>query len=330
MKKFYLGIEIGASKHQIALGDAGGNIIHTRQGKVALAEGAVGILKWMQENIPPLIGMAEASGGRVEAAGVGFGGIIDSAEGISLVSVQVDGWKEFNLKRWFECAFGIPTTVLNDTVAGGWGEYICGSGQGSRSFFYTNIGSGIGGVFIFDGKCYDGIGYGAAYFGHTYIPDWTSHEPGAFCKVESICSGFGIEKRLRSEGYVPLDSMIMGLCDYKRESIQCLMLEQAARAGDVFALAEIARIARSYAIGLSNVITLISPDRISIGGGVAKMGKLLLAPVREYADELAFISSKGRYEIVTCTHEDAAVVVGAVLTAAQDFDKSGPLLDNVG
>jgi len=46
------------------------------------------------------------------------------------------------LKGWFQENFMLPTVILNDTVAGGYGEYICGSGRGTRNFFYTNIGSG--------------------------------------------------------------------------------------------------------------------------------------------------------------------------------------------
>lgn len=317
MRKLYLGVEIGATKHQIALGDADGNILSTNQGRVVLQEGANGILSWMKANIPEMVEREKELGGKVSGIGVGFGGIIESSKGISLTSVQVEGWKDFNLKDWFEETFKLPAIIVNDTVAGGYGEYICGSGKGSKNFFYTNIGSGIGGVFILEGRCYDGLGFGAAYFGHTYIPDWTRSIPGAVCKVEDMCSGFAIERRLRSEGYVPENSIIMKLCNGTLRSIECRMLEAAAQKGDEFALGEIDRISKSYSIGLANVITLMSPDCVSIGGGVAKMGDLLLEPVRRYVDELVFISSKNRYRIVACKHQDAAVLVGALLFASE-------------
>lgn len=316
MRALYLGVEIGASKHQIAIGDADGSILCAEQGKVVLEEGAQGILSWMKRNIPILLKREQEFGGKVIAIGVGFGGIIETSTGISLVSVQVEGWKNFNVKAWFENTFKLPAIILNDTVAGGFGEYLAGNGRKAKSFFYTNIGSGIGGVFIIDGKYYDGIGYGAAYFGHTYIPDCTSDIPGAMIKIENMCSGFGVERRLRKDGYVPDNSAIMRLCDGKRENIKCIMLENAAKAGDKFALEEVDRIARAFAIGLSNLITLFSPDCISIGGGVAKMGEMLLGPIRKYTDEFSFISAKGRYRIVRCKHEDDAVLVGAILFVA--------------
>lgn len=97
--------------------------------------------------------------------------------------------------------------------------------------------------------------------------------------------------------------------------ISCRMLEDAARAGDPFALEEVDRIARSYSIGLSNVLTLMSPELVIIGGGVAKMGGLLLDRVREYTDRIAFISCRGHYMIEQSVMMDDAVIAGAVYCA---------------
>ncbi len=312
MKRLYIGVEIGASKHQAVLGDGEGNILSRRFGKVVLKDGAQGILAWMKENIPTLIAEAGSFDGHVEGLCIGFGGIIETATGISLFSVQVDGWKDFPIARWFEQTFGIPSYVVNDTTVAGYGEYRRGSGVGSTNFFYTNIGSGIGGIFIVNGVTYDGIGVGAGYFGHTYVPDWTQPQPGAYEKVENMCSGFGIERRLRREGYIPKDS-----CLYPdRATVTCRMLGDAAKQGDAFAAAEIDRIAKTYSIGMSSVITMFAPDRVSIGGGVARMGNILLDPIRRYTEELVFDANKGRYEIVYCRHEDDSVPIGALLWAA--------------
>ena len=208
MKKLYIGVEIGASKHQVVLGDDQGKILAREQGKVVLKDGAPGILAWMKEHITQLIAKAPEFGGEAAAICVGFGGIVETATGLSAFSVQVEGWEKFPVKEWFEETFHLPTAVVNDTVTAGYGEYKLGSGVGSKVFFYTNIGSGIGGVFIVDGKIYDGLGWGAAYFGHTWVPDFTNPTPGAKEKVENMCSGFGIERRLRRDGYIPKDSMI--------------------------------------------------------------------------------------------------------------------------
>jgi glucokinase len=235
----------------------------------------------------------------------------------------VDGWKDFPLKEWFEKTFALPTAVVNDTVAGGYAEYRLGAGVGSSRFFYSNIGSGIGGVFIEEGHCSDGSGYGASYLGHTYIPDlFAGNKPEGFLKVEQACSGFAIEGRLRTHGYVSNGSALLLLCGDRLEALTCAHLGQAAAAGDQFALEEINRVAESYAIGLANMITLLSPDRVAIGGGVAKLGERLLAPVRNHADRLAFLSTRGRYTIVAGLLEDESVITGALLFATEQEDIS--------
>lgn len=316
MQRFFIGVEIGGTKTQVALGNDSGEILHSAQEKVVLDDGAAGILRWVGDQIDDLIGRGREFGGRVVGICVGFGGFLESATGRILTSVQVKGWKDMMLKQWFEDRSGLPTIILNDTVAGGYGEYYLGSGRGVRQFFYTNIGSGIGGVFILNGEYYDGQGYGSAFFGHTYLPDWTASIPGKPRKVEDLCSGWAIERRLRTPGYVPKESSLMSACGGEVSRITCQALGAAATAGDAFALAEIDRIAHSFSIGLANVLTLISAERVSIGGGVGKLGEILLAPIRKYTDEYVLITNKGRYDIVSCTFSDAAVLVGAVLYAA--------------
>lgn len=315
MENLYIGIEIGATKQQAALGTADGRLLHTITGKIPLPRGAQDVLDWLSAKVPELLRMEERFGGRVRSLAAGFGGEIESSTGRTLNSVQVPGWEDFPLRGWLEETFSMPAEVLNDTVSGGFSELYLGRGKEAGNVFYTNLGSGIGGAFFIDRVYYDGVGYGAAYFGNTYIPDWQSPEPGAMTRVEEICSGLGIERRLRRPGYVPAGSRIMEMCGGDPAGISCRMLEDAARAGDPFALEEVDRIARSYSIGLSNVLTLMSPELVIIGGGVAKMGGLLLDRVREYTDRIAFISCRGHYTIEQSVMMDDAVIAGAVYCA---------------
>lgn len=315
MENLYIGIEIGATKQQAALGTADGRLLHTITGKIPLPRGAQDVLGWLSAKVPELLRMEDRFGGRVRSLAAGFGGEVESSTGRTLNSVQVPGWEDFPLRGWLEETFSMSAEVLNDTVSGGFSELYLGRGKEAGNVFYTNIGSGIGGAFFIDRVYYDGVGYGAAYFGNTYIPDWRSPEPGAMTRVEEICSGLGIERRLRRPGYVPAGSRIMEMCGGNPAGISCRMLEDAARAGDPFALEEVDRIAKSYSIGLSNVLTLMSPELVIIGGGVAKMGGLLLDRVREYTDRIAFISCRGHYTIEQSVMMDDAVIAGAVYCA---------------
>lgn len=315
-KSCYLGIEIGGTKQQLAIGTETGELIEVICEKIVLLEGGKTIRDWLQRKVPVLITKYNTKTSIVKRACIGFGGPIETRTGRILSSVQVEGWEDFQLKVWFEQTFGIDTDVINDTVAGGYGELILGVGKDSDHFFYTNIGTGIGGALFINKSNFDGAGFGAVYMGNTYIPDTTSPVPGSRIKLENICSGAATERRMRKQGYVPEDSLLMQMCGGDVSKITCKMWGDAAEQQDPFALQEIDFYARSYAIGLGNMMTSVSPDLIAIGGGVANMGEVLLQPIRKYVKEVVFISLENRYEIVQGKLLDNTVILGAILYAA--------------
>ena len=315
MEQKYLGVEIGGTKQQLVVCGADGGIIEMVGERVVLKEGAADILAWLEGRIPALL--AKHPG--IRAIGVGFGGPLETATGRVLISVQVPGWKDFELKTWFEAKFGLPTVVANDTVAGGYAELKLGSGRNSTRFFYTNLGTGIGGALYANGRNWDGSGFGAAYLGNTYAADWTSAVPGAVTRIESLCSGTAIEKRLRTAGYVPGESMLMELCGGDVSRLDCRMLGRAADADDAFALEELDRVGATFGCGLANVVSMLGVDTIAIGGGLSNLGEKLLAPMRKYAEQYVFISGKDRFRIVLCEMIEENVPVGAALFARDGF-----------
>lgn len=315
MKPLALGMEIGGTKLQAVLGTPEGELLARERGQAPADKGAGAILEWFGGAVPRLLDEAASRGGSVAGMGIGFGGPVETATGKVLVSHQVGGWEGMALKNWFEDRFGLPANVVNDSNAAGWAEYCLGAGHGTRYFCYMNIGSGIGGALVLDGKLHDGQGFGAAEIGHTRVPDWTVSEPGAAAKLEHLCSGWSIELRMRNAAILEADSVLHRLCGGDRARITCAMVAEAAREGDAQCLEAIDRVARTVGVALANVITLVHPERVAIGGGVALMGDVLLEPVRRYVDENVFEQFRGRYEIVPSALGESVVVVGALLLA---------------
>ncbi len=172
----YLGVEIGGTKLQFGVCDRRGRLLALRRAPVERRAGRAGILRQIQ------IALAEFH--RVTAIGVGFGGPVDSERGCVVKSHQVSGWTGFELRRWFEKQFGLPTVVENDAKCATLAEARFGAGRGKRVVFYTNIGTGIGGGLVVDGQLYTGH-FGSMEIGHTKIGDKT---------VEELASGLAIER----------------------------------------------------------------------------------------------------------------------------------------
>ncbi|HPX41678.1 MAG TPA: ROK family protein [Candidatus Hydrogenedentes bacterium] len=310
-----LGIEIGGTKLQAALGTPAGEVLAQERGRAPAGEGAQAILAWFEQSVPRLLAEASSRGRTVTGMGVGFGGPVETATGTVLVSHQVSGWDGVPLRAWFEERFGLPTVVANDSNAAGWAEYCLGAGRGTRHFCYMNIGSGIGGALVMDGKLHDGQGFGAAEIGHCYVPDWTVREPGAADELERLCSGWSIERRFRAAASTAPNPVLARLCGGDRERITCAMVAEAARAGDPECLEALDRVAQTAGLALANVITLVHPERVALGGGVALMGEVLLEPLRRHVDARVFEQFRGRYDIVPCALGESVVVAGALLLA---------------
>ncbi|HUW60737.1 MAG TPA: ROK family protein [Candidatus Bathyarchaeia archaeon] len=308
---FLLALEIGGTKLQAALGTPEGEILQMRRGPVPQG-GPPAILDWFAGQIPTLIQDAEKP---VRAIGIGFGGPVDSAAGRVLVSHQVEGWKDLPLAQWFQNQFRIPTRLFNDSNAAGWAEFRLGAGRGTRHFLYSNIGSGIGGAIVIDGRLHDGQGFGAGEVGHTWVVNWEKLESCEMIKLENICSGWAIERRIRAWKNLQPNSPLHKLANGDPANLTCAILGQAARNRDPRALDEIDRVAKSIATALANTVTLFHPEKIALGGGVSLLGDVLLDPIRQYADQLVFGPFQGRVQIVPCQLAESVVLAGALLLA---------------
>lgn len=312
-----LGVEIGGTKLQIALGTPQGQLAAVYRDCVDVEKGANGILDWLLSRIPEFTSHSGDHLGRVVAIGCGFGGPIHRNTGRVLKSNQISGWDNFPIRDWLEDAFQVPVWVENDSNAAAWGEYLRGVGRGTQHFFYANIGSGVGGGFVFNGALYDGQGFGAGEFGHMTVPNPVDKSGKFPVEIEQICSGWAIEARLRQPGYIPRTSDLFLRKQGRLSDITTGDLADSAKAADAFALAEIDLVAHTMGIGLANVLCLTNVERIAIGGGVSKMGELLIEPIRQHTARYVFASSKGRYEIQQSELGDDIVLVGAILLAQQ-------------
>ena len=318
MTRLALGIEIGGTKLQAVLGTTQGEILTRERGKAPAGQGAQGILGWFDAAVPRLLDEAATRGQPVAGMGVGFVGPVETATGKVLVRIRWR-WENMVSKRGSRQRFGLPLSFAM-TATRGWAEYCLGAGRGTRHFCYMNIGSGIGGALVLDGKLHDGQGFGAAEIGHTYVPDWTVPSPGAASELEDLCSGWSIERRFRAGAVLEPGSVLHGLCEGDRERLTCAMVAEAARQGDAECLETIDRVAQTAGLALANVIALVHPERVAIGGGVALMGDVLFDPLRRYVDEKVFEQFRGRYEIVPCALGESVVAVGALLLAPRPAD----------
>lgn len=316
-----LGIEIGGTKLQLGIGQGLGTVKALERIRVDPAAGATGIRAQIEAAFPALLRSADVGPDAIAAAGIGFGGPVDSASGRTFRSFQVAGWDQFPLARWVATELGIPCVVLeNDSDCAGLAEARFGAGVGHSPVLYTNIGSGIGGSLVIDGRLYRGGGRGAIEIGHLNVMSDAPDGPTLF-ELEQVASGWAIARsaqdageRLAAVGQNDWPVLIAAAGDPER--ITAELVANAALAGDPVAITLLDRARRAVAFALTQAITLLAPRRIVVGGGVALIGETgWLDPIRQLVNRAAFEPFRGQFEIVPAALGEEVVVHGALALA---------------
>ncbi|MBA2116419.1 ROK family protein [Bremerella alba] len=317
-----IGVEIGGTKLQTTLADADTleSICSLREAIVP-AKGAEGIRQQLEAMIHSLQSQHE-----VDAMGIGFGGPLDAKTGIITTSHQVTGWDQFPLAHWCRDQFDVPTVIRNDCDTAALAEATLGSGKGKQSSFYVTVGSGIGGGYVVDGQL---IGTSRPAYGEIgHLRPGVLHSEAANT-VEAESSGFGITEEVRHilQSTAAEDQgndywELMNCCDGSIEALTTQNIADAATNGNGIACAVLAEAVETLGWAIAQMITLMAPEVVVIGGGVSLMPeKLFLSPLRENVATYVFPPLAKSYEIVLAELGEAVVVQGALLLAKQSLEK---------
>jgi glucokinase len=246
-------------------------------------------------------------------------GILDTKRGIITTSPNLPHWHNVPLRDVFADRLGIVTYVMNDANAAALGEHRFGAGRGFDNIVYLTVSTGIGGGIIIDGELYSGADGCAGEVGHmTVEADGPRCHCGNFGCLEALASGWAVAKaaieRINNGG----KSYIVELVDGKIDSITAETVAAAARRGDQIAVDLVAEAAKYLGIGLANLVNIFNPELIVIGGGLSKMGDMLLKPARRVLKERAFQLPAQTVHIVRARLGSNAGIIGA---AAYVFDQ---------
>jgi glucokinase len=323
----YLGIEIGGTKLQFGLGPGDGTLRAFKRLPVDVGEGAAGIREQILRTVPALLREHRLNPEDVSGLGFGFGGPVDDHTRRVLKSHQIAGWADFPLAEWAERSFGWPAALGNDADVAGLAEAHFGAGQGVSPLFYVTIGSGVGGGLILNGEIYRGCGRGAAEVGHLTLCRHADDEAAAG-PLEEAVSGWAIGRRAQAALWTEVGhgSVLRAECGGPGASVTARQVADAACRGDGFALALLHQVWTDLALGLRQVIVLLCPRRIVIGGGVSLMGEeFLFQPLREIMSRSEFAPFAGCTDIVPAALGEEVVVHGALALARRRLGRSNPV-----
>ena len=253
----------------------------------------------------------------IEAIGVGVPGICDPKTGIIPKCTNL-GWFDVPFVSELQSHIAKPVIVDNDATVAGFAEYIAGVSAGTHSSVFVTLGTGVGGGIIINGRPYSGAHGVGSEIGHMNIAMGgelcTCGNRGCFERYASATSIIRDAKRAVAENP---NSAIMEKCGGDVEKINAKIVIDAAKEGDAVAKEVFDGSVNGLAHGLVNLINVIDPEVIVLGGGVSMAGEFLLNAVREAMKPLIFFKSMPYADVKLATLGADAGIIGAAMLGKQ-------------
>ena len=249
----------------------------------------------------------------VEGVGAGIAGLVRWPDGVFVWGPHVAG-TEVPLRSELEQRLGLPVVVDNDANAALWGELHLGVARGHDNVLLVTLGTGIGGALVVDGRIYRGASF-AGEWGHTlYDTQGVRCDCGKVGCWETVASGPALARLGAAFVAQNPDGSLAHQLGTGRITGEAVT--RAADAGDETARSLVAQVGADFGRGLCNLIAIMDPDMIVVGGGLGSVGESILGPARRTAaDALHGGSHRMLPPILVAGLGPAAGAVGAALFA---------------
>jgi glucokinase len=311
-----IGVDLGGTKLLAGVVDAELNVHHrvfrhAREGK--------GPDQLLDALVAAVEEAREAAGGEVRAVGFGVPSLVDPSTGVANTTVHLP-LRDVPLRDVMAERLGVPVAVDNDANAAMVAEHRHGAAGGTSTAALLTLGTGIGGGIVVDGAVVRGASGGAGEWGHMVIdadgPLCTCGNRGC---LEMLVSGTALGRAAQRAAEELPDSAFGRALAAGRE-ISGMLATELAHDGDPVARDVVASMGHYLGVGIGNVVNILNPDVVVVGGGVIAAGELLLAPARAVVAERALAPSRDQVRILPTRFGDASGMIGAAVLAMDLVD----------
>ncbi|MFC1463770.1 MAG: ROK family transcriptional regulator [Candidatus Brachytrichaceae bacterium NZ_4S206] len=318
--RYAAGVHIGIGILRVAVVNLHAEIIQNTIASFDVAAPAAHVLNQIARLVKQTIADSRIETDRLIGLGIGASGLVDYEAGVNVFAPNL-GWHDVPLRDWMQDRLGLPTTVDNNVRAMALGEALFGAGRGVGvlAFVYGRVGVGAG--FVVNGRAFRGSGAGAGEIGHTVmIPDG-----GDLCG----CGQRGCLETLVSEPVIVREAERLARRRPHGALARCLAqngktkpierIFAAAREGDAATLRLLEDRARYLGIALANLVNVLNPELILLGGMFAQGSEFFLPVAEHTMRERAFAGLGDRVRLQPTQFGWRAGVIGAASLALSTF-----------
>lgn len=220
---------------------------------------------------------------KIEAVGVCYGGYARNNN--VLLSIHTQGWHNFPLRERLSAHFGVSQVrIANDANAIALSEFRFGAGRGAGSMLFVTVSTGVGGGIILDGRVHEGAEGIAGEIGHVVVePNGPQCSCGHRGCLEAVAAGPAIARSARAylEAHPEVPSALRSA-----EAVTAQTVARLAEEGDEVAVRQMQRAARYLGMAVGNAVNLLDVERVIVGGGVSRSGKVWWDEVRATVDSI--------------------------------------------
>jgi predicted NBD/HSP70 family sugar kinase len=318
--RYAIGVHIGIGLFRVAIVDLCAHMVASAKQNFNLRSSPTATLNQISATIRQLIKDSEINQGRIIGVGVGASGLVNYHAGVNLLAPSL-GWHDVPIQNILTGSVNLPVAVDNNVRAMALGEAYFGDGQEAESlaFVYGRVGVGAG--FVVNGHVFHGSSAGAGEIGHTIM----RIDGGELCR----CGQYGCLETLVSEPVIVSEAELIaqknpgGLLDRVLKSEKHLSpIERvfaAARQGDPETKEMLNRRSRYLGMALANLVNMLNPQMIILGGMFAQGQDLILPLASETMRQKAFASMGDNVRLQPTSFGWSAGVIGASALALMRF-----------
>jgi glucokinase len=277
MKSYAIGIDVGGTKIAAGLVNQTGQILHRYTTRAHSEQPPEVVIQAIEEAYHALVAQGRLDPADIEAVGVGFPGNVNGPAGLVLVCSNLPAWNHVPLRDIVAGRIGRPVVLENDTNLCAVGEHRFGAGRGVKNMVYVTFSTGYGIGIIVNHQLYVGHTGTAGEIGHA-----VAQIGGALCScgkrgcVMAYASGIGLSRMAYESIDSGADTQLAGLVQPDRRRISGEQIAEVAAQGDAVARQIIERAGYFGGVAMSWIVEILNPELIVLGGGVTRIGPMLL------------------------------------------------------
>jgi glucokinase len=313
-----IGVDLGGTNARAAVVDVDSGEIVAAHKEPLRERDPVRVVEVVRHALAEAASAASVPVSVAGSVGVGVAGQCLGATGVVLNAPNL-GWRDVPFGELLKGAVGVPVRIANDLSVAAWGEKCFGAAKGIEDVVLVFVGSGVGSGLILGGRLHEGAQGVAGEFGHIKVrPSRPGTQPrrcgcGQSGCLEAYTSGMNVAARVREELAAGAETSIRALVGGDPARVTASHVDDAYRAGDAYARALWEEVGDLLGTATANLVTLLNPARLILGGGVLLGSPALAGLVRERFDQAVSRSATKGLTIERAWLGDDAGVVGAAV-----------------